>query len=420
MPIHLVTGLPGNAKTLRAIQMLIKRAKEENRAVYYAGLKEFKEDDPRLEGTQWKQFDPTRWHEDIPPGALCFVDEAQKVFRSRTLGSVPPKHVTELEEHRHKGLDFVFVTQHPSLIDPAIRKLTQIHEHQVRIWGMEASTIHRWEGGVKDNCDKPSARVDSEKTKWGFAKDLYGLYKSADVHTVKRRLPGRVKLLAGLVVTLIALVWFGYHTITKKIIHKGVDQVDTAAPGGGQASPGPGIVPSVYQVKSGAADPVAEAKEYLWNQTPRVEALPQTAPKYDQLTTPTHVPVPAMCIQKGVPGKSKEISCKCFTQQATPMPSVPLGMCMEFARNGYFQDFDADKDRAAVERTQASANVMSTRQDVPPPVRQVQDGPQGVVIPGLPSGPGRTDKSGPMVVEGVIQDGPPNNRATRAAVGSGA
>ena len=420
MPIHLVTGLPGNAKTLRCLQLLIERAKKENRAVYYANLKGFKEDDPRLQGTEWKEFDPLTWHEDVPNGAICFVDEAQKVFRARTLGSVPPKHVTELEEHRHRGLDFVFATQHPSLIDPAIRKLTQVHEHMVRISGAQASTVHRWESGVRDTCDKPSGRKDSEKTTWGFAKNLYGLYMSADVHTIKFQIPKRVKIFAGLVVALVALVGVGYYVITHRIMHKQDGQVDQVANGPASASsitsqPGPGMAKP-----PGYADPIADAKEYLWKQTPRVTELPQSAPKYDQLTVPTHVPVPAMCIQKGVPGKSADVTCKCFSQQATPMPSVPFNMCIEFARNGYFQDFDADKDRAAVQRTDAGVAVLSNRQDSPLPAHQVQDGPHGVVLPGLPSGPGRTDKSGPLVVEGVIQDGPPNNRATRAAAGGGA
>ena len=82
--IELITGLPGNSKTLFSIRHLIDRASQENRAVYYSGLKEFKADDPRLKGTTWTEFDPLKWHETVPSGALIFIDEAQTIFRARS------------------------------------------------------------------------------------------------------------------------------------------------------------------------------------------------------------------------------------------------------------------------------------------------------------------------------------------------
>lgn len=365
MAIELITGLPGNAKTLYMIGRAIQRSTEESRPVFYSGIKGFQVDDPRLNGVAWTEIDPLNWHTEVPSGAIIVIDEAQKVFRARTLGAVPPKHVTELEEHRHKGLDFLMTTQHPGLVDPAIRKLAQVHRHMVRIWNMEASTVHTWNSEVRDNCDKPAGRRDSEKVKWAFNKKLYGIYHSADAHTMKRTIPGRVKLLGGLILVAIALIWYVVSFVGKKAT-------------GGQPTPGlpasslqyvgnGGSAPASRQ--AGPVDPVLDAKNYVWRETPRVTGLPQTAPKYDGLTVPVRVPVPAACIQIGSLQAQNGLRCKCYSQQGTPM-QIEMSMCLEFARNGFFQDFDAERDRSQVAQAERGQDVMRAIPDAARPERQ--------------------------------------------------
>lgn len=365
--IELITGLPGNAKTLRVLELVIERAHRENRAVYYSGLKEFISDDPRLKGTSWAEFDPLTWHEKIPSGAIMLIDEAQKTFRARSLGSIPPKFVTELEEHRHKGLDFYMITQHPSFVDAAVRKLTQTHHHMVRIWGMEASTIHKW-NGVKDNCDKSSARNDSEKTKWGFNKALYGLYKSADAHTMKRSIPMRAKLLLLVPVLLAAAAWFVYSKVVKQPGQSGtVNSTAVEAMPGSAANPlvSPAALAHSANIGKQPFDEVADAKVYIQQQTERIAGLPHTAPKYDQITVPVRAPVPAACIQRGQVSDPEPVTCKCFTQQGTPM-QVEYNMCIEFARNGWFRDFDPEQDRKNMDRTAEGVRVLASRPDYSP------------------------------------------------------
>lgn len=419
--IELITGLPGNAKTLMGLRRVIDRAAAEKRAVYYSGIKKLSLDDPRLKGTTWTEIEADKWI-DCPPGSLIFLDEAQKTFRSRSLGVIPPKHVTELEEHRHRGIDFVMITQHPSLIDPAVRKLTQTHMHLVRIWGMEASTVHRWDS-VRDNCDKPSSRKDSEKSRWAFDKSLYGVYHSADVHTFKRKLPTRLKLLMAVPVLLGAAAYTVYYKVHRigAPAPGAVSPVVATAPAG--KIPQHGFVPgqvlpaaAPVQLPLALTDPVTDARSYLAMQTPRVTGLPQSAPRYDALTAPVRVPVPAMCVQIGsVRSESGHVDCKCFTQQGTPM-GVPFNMCLEFARNGYFQDFDADKDRQQVARSEASVGVLSSKPDAPAPGREAGASVVSFATPpdDVPRPVGRPSPSP------GANDGPPNNKATRAAGASGA
>jgi zona occludens toxin len=348
MAITLITGLPGNAKTLHAISEVVEQAARENRPVYHAGLKGLNIDHPRLKGTQWIELDPLRWHETVPSGSLIFIDEAQKVFRSRSLGSIPPKHVTELEEHRHKGLDFVMVTQHPSLIDPSVRKLTQTHKHLVRIWGMEATTVHRWDA-VRDNCDKPTARKDSESLKWVFDKSLYGVYHSADVHTMKRRIPGRVKMLVVLPLLVFGLGYYTYIKLKHPAVQPTPSPIMAASPGqtGALAAAASSGTPAAAssQLPLAITDPVADAKSYLGMREPRIQGLPETAPRYDQLTAAVRVPVPAMCVQIGDPHQKEiPVRCKCYSQQGTVL-DTEFNMCVQLAQGGRFLDFNPDPDR---------------------------------------------------------------------------
>jgi len=331
--IELITGLPGNAKTLFTIGHVRKWADAEKRQVYYSGIPELTLD--------WIEIDPTKWM-DCPAGSIVVVDECQKIFRNRTMGAVPPLYVTELETHRHKGVDLVFISQHPSLVDPAIRRLAGRHRHLVRIYGMEVSTVHKWDV-VKDGCEKPAMRKDSEKTRWAFDKSIYSLYKSADQHTMKRSIPMRVKMLLLLPLVLIALGYMAYRMLGR-VAKPAAVEMQVAGQGVGLARG-----PVVSQVPK--FDALEDAKHFIEMSTPRVAGLPQTAPKYDELTKPVRVPVPAACIQyKG--------TCKCLTQQGTPM-DVKFNMCIEFARNGFFQDFDPDGDKRDSERTARSVEVLA-------------------------------------------------------------
>jgi zona occludens toxin len=274
------------------------------------------------------------------------------------------------------GIDLVLITQHPSLIDPAVRRLSGSHRHLVRIWGMEASTVHQWPS-VKDNCDK--SRGDSEKTKWAFDKSVYKLYKSAEVHTMKRSIPGRVKLLGVLVLLFAAAVWYMVGYVKKRT------QPPPAAVATASSTPASGqsVSNNTNTTQTNSArplDPLADAIQYAARETPRVAGLPHTAPKYDELTKPVRVPVPAMCIEKGSLESASGLACKCYTQQGTPM-AVDMGMCRTIAHNGYFQDFDAEPKRAELARadaTQVGSKERSEDKDA---------GPHVLVIPELPDRP---------------------------------
>lgn len=347
--ITLFTGLPGNGKTLFALWYIKSKAEKENRKVFYYNVKEL--------ALPWELFDPMKWM-DLPFGSIILIDECQEVFPKKPNGSKLPDYYEELAKHRHKGMDIFLITQHPTLLDNFVRKLVGQHFHSVRKFGLERSTIYEWSATV-DSPEKPSSHKNAVTLKFKFPKDAYTWYKSAEVHTVKKSIP--IKLILACLF-IVAVPILGYWKMSEyqnrgKLMKEQVAVGLPATPGGASYGPGGAKV---------SFDPLLDAKLYVQAATPRVVGLPHTAPKYDELTKPVRVPVPAMCVQIGSVSsrQSTAVRCKCYSQQGTPM-DVGLNMCVEFARNGYFQDFDPDKEQQAQQRTQTGVQVLSNRPDAP-------------------------------------------------------
>lgn len=324
--INLITGLPGNGKTLFTISYVKQLSEKENRPVFYSGIKD-------LNIPSWQEIEAEKWF-DAPPRAIVLIDECQRVFRPRTISKDVPRYVSELETHRHGGIDLFLITQHPMLADSAIRRLTNNHRHVIRTFGTERATIHEW-GSVKDNCDKSSARKDSVKHMWKFDKSAYSLYKSAEVHTVKRNIPTRIYLLL-LAPLLIAAAVFYMYQFTKSKSSPSVDVSPVLVPSSSS------IASSSVAVKASYKNAVEDAKEYVYLNQARVEGMPSSAPKYDQITAPTVAPVPSGCI-------ATKTKCNCYTQQATPI-KMDQEMCLDIVKNGYFQDFDPNMKRSEREK----------------------------------------------------------------------
>ena len=311
--INLITGLPGNGKTLYALSYVKEWAEKDNRPVFYAGIKDLM--------LPWTEIDPTKWFE-CPANSIIVIDECQTVFRPRSIGKEPPDYVAKLETHRHQGLDIVLITQHPLLADSAIRRLVGKHVHVVRTFGTERATLHEW-ASVRENCDKPAGRADSIKHQWKYPKEAYSFYKSAEVHTVKRNIPMRVYLFALVPILLLAAVVYMKY-FTDKQVHKDAANSDQLTQGFQPTS-----IASNQKGKVSYKDAIEDAKQFVFDETPRVQGLPQTAPRYDELTKAVEVPVPAGCVQS-----SK--GCKCYTQQATSM-DVDEKICLDIVKHGFFE-----------------------------------------------------------------------------------
>lgn len=393
--ITLITGQPGNGKTLFALWWIKRKAEREGRVVFQAGINELT--------LPWESFEAEQWYE-LPEGCIVVIDEAQFKFPRKPNGSKLPEYYDQLAVHRHQGKDIFIITQHPTLLDNFVRKLVGQHFHIVRRFGFDRATVYEW-GKAVPAPENAASQASAIPMKWGYPKEVYGYYKSAEVHTVKKQFPMKIVLVGIAFVAVSVMLYFYVSRFGK--VPEGSAQF--AVPGAAAGAPGPVATALEGAVSPGQVpfDQVADLRQYAALNTPRVSGLPQTAPRYDKLTEPVRVPVPAACIQSGQAGRS-QVSCKCFTQQGTPM-AVEFNMCIEFARNGYFQDFDADRDRQSDHRAVVGAAVLADRADVP--IRQ--DRSQSPVLAFAEAQPSPMQGARPPP---NLDDGPPSGRPSRTVV----
>lgn len=315
--ITLLTGLPGNGKTLYALTYIKAYAEKEKREVFYSGIKDLL--------LPWTEIKPEDWMA-LPAGAIIIIDEAQFVFSKRPNGSKLPDFYEKLATHRHNGFDIFFITQHPSLIDNFVRKLVGRHFHVVRKFGMSRATVYEW-GASNDSPEKPASQKTAISLAWSYPKTSYEFYKSAEVHTVKRSIPA--KLILAIFFVFFVFV-FGYYVLQKfKDRTKKPESVQSSSV---QSS----TVSSSASKNDAYLDPLADAKKYVFEHQPRIAGVEFSAPRYDEITKPIAAPVPAACIAK------KNDWCKCYSQQGTKM-AVELNTCRKIVENGFFQDFDPGK-----------------------------------------------------------------------------
>lgn len=317
--IHLITGLPGNGKTLFLLHHLNERAKRENRQVYYNGINLT---DKGKDITGWEEFaDPTAWW-DFPPQAIVVIDEAQRPFRPMPSGARVPKHIEMLETHRHGGIDLYLITQRPRLIHAHVRDLVNDHQHVKRMFGLPRSVVSRWDE-CKETVNK-SAYKEAQQSTFVFPKDVYTWYKSAEAHTHKLSIPWKkLGIMAAALCVLVLCLSFLYFSFAP---YFGKDKgkaerpdPDTPIPAGQAFSP----------VAAAQAQP-----DYFGDRVPRLTGLPHTAKVYDGITAPTQAPKPAACIV----GSGKQAVCSCYTQQGTRMVGMPQDLCRDIVRNGWFDD----------------------------------------------------------------------------------
>jgi zona occludens toxin len=302
--ITLTTGLPGGGKSLYTICYIKRLSEKESRPVFYHGIKDL--------ALPWIQLeDPAKWYE-CPDGAIIVIDECQSTFRPRANGSTVPRHVAELETHRHKGHDLFFITQHPMLLDPNVRRLVGKHFHVVRNFGFNKATVHEW-NQLKESPDK--TRSDSIRHDFIYPKEAFGYYKSAEVHTVKGKLPARIYMLLVIPFLVAGLVWAAFSVLSRSKDAEGHE---------GHLDP-KNIQPAIYRGKE------AQKTDYIEARMPRISGMPQTSPVYDDLTRPVEVPYPAACVLI-------RNTCTCYTQQATKLETDEV-ICRQIVANGYFLDF---------------------------------------------------------------------------------
>lgn len=329
--IRIITGLPGAGKTLRAVEFLLK-ARDEGRPVYHQGINGLSDN------LGISECNARDWQA-LPDGSIVVVDEAQNVWPSRRTGDVPAD-IRALSEHRHRGFDFVLVTQHPSMLDKYVRTLCGCHEHVLRQFGSGVSRIVTWSECYEDP-QSVGTRARGTSSVWRHDPKLFGLYRSASMHTVKRRIPLRLKLLPVGLVLCAALAYFGVLAL---LAVGDVDPVPVSAVGPGTVAPG-----------SGAGSPVSSgdsAAKFLSSVTPSVDVFPVSAPVFSDRDAVSEPEIYCAGREDGY--------CVCHTEQGTRY-RLDTRTCWNVARYGVYNPFrkpaEHEREREPVESGRESAAV---------------------------------------------------------------
>jgi zona occludens toxin len=324
--IYLITGVPGSGKSLYAVSTLVqqlmketikaKDGKEIARRLCVDGIPDLllphellatppEHDTVAL--AKGKDAEPSKpegngvwnWYEWAKPGDLIVIDEAQRYWRPRGMGTKPPKEIQMLETHRHYGVDFIIITQNAMLIDQNVRRLVGRHQHVRRLFGMNRALVYDWDG-----CQADTGRVGTaSKTMFGYPKSAYALYKSSELHTKqKQKIPVWLALPVLALVGLIAIGPKAYSALAGSVTGKGV----TASK----------VDPNTGTKVAQAPDPAATASK---------PAAAASAPETQSQSTPTEPPQKPVVVAGCAVMRGK---CSCFDPQGQKVETQPE-MCME-------------------------------------------------------------------------------------------
>lgn len=289
--ITLITGAPGAGKTAALVSLLGDLAK--GRAIYVDGV-------PELKLTHLPLEDARKWTTDVPDGAVVVIDEVQRIWRPAGSAQRVPDDIAGLETHRHRGLDFYIVTQHPKLLHANVRALVGRHVH-LRDVGLFGRHWYEW----PECTDVASWRSAPVKKRYRLPTKVFGQYKSATEHIKPvRSIPPVAFVLAGSVVAVGTLGWFTYRAVSGKFSSPPVVASPAAAsPVVATAAPG-----ARRDRNAAVIDEAAKLLQLRGEFIPRLSWRPETAPAYDALRVVTAMP-------RIVGGYCQGGQCICFNNQ---------------------------------------------------------------------------------------------------------
>ena len=331
--LYLYTGVPGAGKTLYAVSNLVKRKDFKDRPIFVDGIKDLDHDKinyfdiPEGESIQ-------TWPKWAPPGAIIVVDECQRIFRPRPSGSKVPDYVAELETHRHRGLDFILITQHPRLIDVHLRGLIEHHTHLGKTNLGLRRKLEWTTGGAKDPESRANIR-EALISVYRLDKSVYGLYKSAEVHTKIRTKKSKLLILFPLALCLVGYGIWSFTGFWGKFSGEEKQAKTASTTQTAQAQTQPSAVSASEPVSNGQypkaeTKPEEPKKPHLSEEDyqPRIAERPETAPIYDGMNKAVKVmPWPVACIKA-------ENRCTCYTDQGTKIKDIGKQTCLNYVKDG--------------------------------------------------------------------------------------
>ncbi|HHA2859744.1 TPA: zonular occludens toxin domain-containing protein [Stenotrophomonas maltophilia] len=391
--MYLISGQPGNGKTLRAMSMALEFY-EQNRQQVKEGNAQPRRFFTNIAGATVEEgADAFPWmeklpeHNDwtqLPDGSFVIYDEAHsdgntqglerygKLFPSTGKpGESDDPRIRAMSTHRHRGFDLVFVTQWPNKIHHQVRTLIGSHTHMNRSFGMQRAGVLTWSRVQSDPYDE-KVRDKAEEEIWAYPKALYARYRSATLHTAshKFKVPKKVWQALSVTIALVLGVWMIYAFIIKPpSAPKKADQGAGALPAAGALAP------------LGAGGPAARPltrEEYIERHKPRIEFQPWSAPAFDDRSVQSQPEL--YCMASGT--TEQDTTCTCVTEQGTKA-KISIPVCVAIARDGpAYNPYRAPRQEADPRRDDPPRSVVqsepsSTREPSPHALVEVGKRPMG-------------------------------------------
>lgn len=319
MAITLITGKPGSFKTAYVMETALKLISEGSDCFFcnFRGL-----------SPEFNVLDNFADWEKLPDGSKIFIDEIQEFTRDVKTNAKTeelPHHFTSLEKHRHRGIDFYIVTQHPLFIHTHIRRLVDEHRHFVRTKGVPFATQRIWQ----HVCDKPedyreaSLQSGCQTVTFKPNKEVFSHYESTVVDTHSAfKLPPKLKIVGTL--CLIGLLAFGF--LTYKVYSSMSSKLDEPPKTGNLVdhpidSASPEVKPEVLSsINSAVSDSSTDYDPNL-----PFQERSYSYPKFSD------VPQLSGCI-------SDDVTCHCYTQQGTKL-KVSYSDCKAYLSDRPFDPY---------------------------------------------------------------------------------
>lgn len=269
--ITLITGAPGAGKSAALVEMI--RTLYKDRQCFVSGIPDFQLPHIALD-------DPTKWPTEVPDGALVVIDEVQRIWRPVGPTAKVTDDIAMLETHRHRGLDFLLVTQQPGLIRTNVRALVGRHVH-LRDLGI----LGRWWYEWPECCNQLTYKSAPIRKRYALPKKAFSLYKSATLHVKpERSIPPALIVAFVCVLGATALGIYTYRTVSSKV--KGVTESHPPLLFDTQPHP-----PSPASNSSHNPPQALTARTIQADFTPRIRSRPETAPAYDHLRVVSSMPL---------------------------------------------------------------------------------------------------------------------------------
>ena len=283
MPTKLITGQPGNGKTLYAVSLILE-AKKTGRPIYsningldIEGVEPIPVNERgELDWTLTEQGDEATG----VFGALVVYDETQKLpyfaYKSKEKLSSNPL-ITKLEDHRHFAYDFIFITQSPKFLHLHLLELVNEHYHVKRPMNRAQAEIHKHRGYAMQPESVAAQERAEDIFKFAYPKELFQYYKSTEIVTnSKIQIPKYIKKLIFIIVAcllgIIYLVFFKDNQIFGHMMGKDKKPISE------QTSDKP-LANKVANTITGSFDPSTECRKAI-----NVDK-PECVSWFDKLTT---------------------------------------------------------------------------------------------------------------------------------------